>query len=56
MLVNQALNRFAKHVVTQSKSNLTKGGKNVNKTLYNAIVSELEVSKNSFRLSFNMEE
>jgi hypothetical protein len=56
MLVNQALNRFAKHVVTQSKSNLTKGGKNVNKTLYNSIVSELEVGKNSFRLSFDMEE
>ena len=43
-----ALNKFAKYVVQQSKSNLTKSDKNVSKELYNSIGYKLNVSKNSF--------
>jgi len=50
------LNKFAKYVIQQSRSNLTKQGKNVNKDLYNSLDSQIEVSKNSFRLTFLMED
>jgi len=50
------LNAFAKYVIQQSRSNLTKGGKNVNKNLYNSLDKEIEVSANSFRLAFLMED
>ena len=49
------LNDFAKYVIQQSRSNLSKGNKNVNKNLYNSLDSQIEVSANSFRLSFLME-
>ena len=49
------LNDFAKYVIQQSRSNLSKGGKNVNKALYNSLDKEIEVGANSFRLSFLME-
>ena len=49
------LNKFAKYVIQQSRSNLTKGEKNVSKKLYNSLDSDLKVSKNSFELSFLME-
>lgn len=49
------LNDFAKYVIQQSRSNLTKGGKNVNKALYNSLDKQIEVGANSFRLSFLME-
>ena len=51
-----SLNNFAKYVIQQSRSNLTKGGKNVNKKLYNSINKEIEVGANSFRLAFLMED
>jgi hypothetical protein len=54
--VSIALNRFAKHVVTQSRANLTRGNKNVNRALYESITAELFVGKNSFGLSFEMED
>lgn len=50
------LNAFAKYVIQQSRSNLTKQGKNVDKKLYNSLDSEIEVGANSFRLSFLMED
>jgi hypothetical protein len=50
------LNDFAKYVIQQSRSNLSKQGKNVDKTLYNSLDREIEVSANSFRLSFLMED
>ena len=50
------LNDFAKYVIQQSRSNLTKGDKNVNKNLYNSLDKEIEVGANSFRLSFLMED
>ena len=50
------LNAFAKYVIQQSRSNLTKGNKNVNKKLYNSLDKEIEVGANSFRLAFLMED
>ena len=51
-----ALNTFAKYVIQQSRTNLTKGKKNTSKKLYNSLDSDLKVSENSFELSFLMEE
>ena len=50
------LNNFAKYVIQQSRSNLTKGNKNVDKKLYNSLDKEIEVGANSFRLAFEMED
>lgn len=50
------LNSFAKYIIQQSRSNLTKQGKNVDKKLYNSLDKEIEVGANSFRLSFLMED
>jgi len=52
--VNKELNRFAKYVVQQSKTNLTKGGKKASGELYNSLKSGVKVSKNSFSLEFLM--
>ena len=52
----KALNSFAKYVIQQSRTNLTKGKKNASKELYNSLDSDVKVSKNSFQLSFLMEE
>jgi hypothetical protein len=49
------LNEFAKYVIQQSRSNLTKGGKNVDNKLYNSLDKQIEVGANSFRLAFLME-
>ena len=54
--VQDELNRFAKYVIQQARTNLTKGKKNTFKTLYNSLDSEIKVSKNSFQLSFLMED
>jgi hypothetical protein len=50
------LNGFGKYVIQQSRSNLTKQRKNVDKNLYNSLNFEKNVSKNSFQLSFNMKD
>jgi len=52
--VKSYLADFGKYIVQQSKSNLTKKGKKDTGELYNSIGYELQVSKNSFRLSFKM--
>ena len=52
----EVLNKFAKYVVQQSRSNLTKSDKNVSKELYNSLGYDLNVSKNSFSLSILMED
>lgn len=54
--VQGSLNKFAKYVVQQSRTNLTKGKKNVSKSLYNSIEYDLKVMTNSFSLSFIMDE
>jgi hypothetical protein len=50
------LNAFAKYLIQQSRSNLTKQGKNVDKKLYNSLDKEIEVGANSFRMAFLMED
>lgn len=50
------LNAFAKYVIQQSRSNLTKQNKNVDKKLYDSLDKEIEVGANSFRMSFLMED
>jgi len=54
--VQQELNRFAKYVIQQSRTNLTKGKKNSSKNLYNSLDYDLNVSPNSFSMSFIMED
>ena len=54
--VQQELNRFAKYVIQQSRANLTRGKKNSSKTLYNSLDYDLNVSPNSFSMSFLMED
>ena len=54
--IQRELNRFGKYVVQQSRSNLTKQKKNVNKTLYNSIGYNLEKTAQGFTLSFEMED
>ena len=49
----EALNRFAKHVIAQSKANLTRQGKRVNSKLYNSLKADLNVHPNSFSLTFD---
>jgi hypothetical protein len=54
--VKDSLNKFGKYVVQQSRTNLTKGKKNVSKSLYDSVGYDLKVSPNSFSLSFIMDE
>lgn len=56
MSVKDTLELFAKRIKQQSKSNLTKRGKKDRGDLYESIDYELKVSKNSFQLSFVMED
>ena len=51
----EALNKFAKGVVTQARSNLTRQKKNASKKLYDSIDYETQVYPNSIRLAFFME-
>ena len=50
--IEKELEAFKKYVIQQSRSNLTKGGHNVDKKLYNSIDAESKVSANSFELDF----
>jgi len=52
----EELNRFAKYVIQQSRTNLTKGRKNVSGDLYNSLGYDLNVMPNSFSLEFFMPE
>ena len=54
--VHDELNRFAKYVISQSRANLTRGKKNVTRELYDSLKGNVKVSKNSFQLSFLMED
>lgn len=51
-----ALNKFAKYVVSQSKANLTRQKKNASGNLRNSLGYDLKVSENSFSLEFIMAE
>jgi hypothetical protein len=48
------LEKFRDYVIQQSRSNLTKGGKNDTKNLYNEIKGDVFVGPNSIGLNFSM--
>ena len=59
--VQEELDRFAKYVISQARANLTRGSKpygskNSSRKLYDSLKSNVKVSKNSFELSFLMEQ
>ena len=59
MLNKQAqdsLNGFAKYVIQQSRSNLTKGGKKASGALYSSLGYNVEQTAKGFSLSFEMED
>ena len=56
MSVESELNKFAKEVIKQARTNLTKKDRNVSKELYNSLKSEVKINKNSFELSFYMKD
>lgn len=56
MSVELELNKFAKEVIKQARTNLTKKDRNVSKDLYNSLKSEVKINKNSFELSFYMKD
>ena len=49
------LNKFAKYVIQQSRSNLTKGKKNVSKDLYNSLGYKLNETSKGATLGFEMD-
>lgn len=53
--VNKELSKFAKSVIRESRRNLTRKQKNSSKSLHKSLDYDLNVSKNSFSLSFLME-
>ena len=52
--LKEELNRFGKYVVSQSRANLTRGDKNVNKDLWKSIKYDVETHKNSFTMTIEM--
>jgi hypothetical protein len=48
------LEKFRDYVIQQSRSNLTKGGKNDTKSLYNEIKGDVFVGANSIGVNFSM--
>lgn len=50
----KALNKFAKYVIQQARTNLSKQKKNVSSDLYGSLGYDLNVSPNSFGLEFYM--
>jgi hypothetical protein len=50
----QAMNDFGKYVIQQSRSNLTKGKKNVTKKLYNSLDQKIVKTKRGLELTFEM--
>lgn len=54
--VDALIKKFRSYVIQQSRSNLTKGGKNVSSKLYNSINSEVLKENNYTLINFSMEE
>lgn len=52
----EALNKFAKYVIQQSRTNLTKQKRNASGDLYKSLGYDLQVNPNSFSLEFFMED
>lgn len=53
--VSEVLEKFAKEVIKQSRANLTRRKKNVDRKLYDSLTYNLNASANSFSLSLEME-
>ena len=51
--LNDVLNKFGKYVIQQSRSNLTRGKKNVDKKLYNSL--DYKIKKKPLSIEFSME-
>ena len=51
---NEVIRKFAKYVIQQSRTNLTKGKKNVDKTLYNSLSFEQKQNQDIFSLDMFM--
>jgi len=54
--VQKALDKFGKSVVKEARTQLTKKDKNASKKLYDSISYDVKVFKNSFAMSFEMED
>ena len=54
--IQEELNKFAKYVIQQSRSNLSKSDKNVSKELYNSLGYNVEVTSKGAELGFSMEQ
>ena len=54
--VEKELRNFAKYVVTKSRMNLKTSDKNTTGELSKSLDSDIKVSKNSFQLTFSMED
>tara|TARA_R100000781_G_scaffold94302_1_gene58672 strand:+ start:433 stop:975 length:543 start_codon:yes stop_codon:yes gene_type:complete len=54
--IKKTLTQYAKYVIQQSRSNLTKGKHNSTKELYRSLGFELDQEKNAFLLEFLMED
>jgi len=52
----EALNKFAKYVIQQARTNLTKGKKNVTKELYNSLDYNININPNNVNVIFEMED
>jgi len=55
-LVQSVLTKFARYVIQQAKANLTRQKRTATGALYNSLKYNLNVSPNSFSLSFDMED
>lgn len=52
--IERYLNSFGKYIVQQSRTNLTKGKKNVDKSLYDSINFKVNTDANGFTVTFYM--
>lgn len=50
------LDEFAKYVIEQARTNLTKGKKNASKNLYDSLEFDFNVTENSIGIDFNAED
>ena len=54
--VDKELKKFGNYIIQQSRSNLTKGGKNYTNELYNSLGYNIEESGDGFIIDFFMED
>ena len=54
--IQEELNKFAKYVIQQSRSNLSKSDKNDTKKLYNSLGYNIELTQKGTELGFSMEQ